>query len=135
MHIESRHGSQALFYSRTPDESSASQDTAGLGFLPESLTSSQDPQTEQQLSGTVHKDAAGRRECVQGHASYKMTTRAQASGAPPSRHASRPKAGLSDQSQEDFSDDSPFSPFSEFMNVRQEAASGESGQDGYSNQP
>lgn len=135
MHIESRHGSQALFYSMTPDESSTSQDTAGLGFLSESLASPQDPQAEQHLSGAVHKATAGRRECVEGHVPYKMTTRAQEAGAPPLRHAARQKAVLGDQAQEDLADDSPFSPFSEFMNVRQEAVSGESGHDGYSHQP
>lgn len=134
MHIESRHGSQALFYSTTPDEPSASEDTAGLGFISESLASPQDPRVEQQLSGAVHKAAVGRRESVQGHVPYKMTTRSQEAAALPLRHAPRQKAGLSDQAQEDLVDDSPFSPFTEFINVRQEAVSGESRHDGYSHQ-
>ena len=46
MHIESRHGAQALFYSRTSEDSSTSQDAAGLGFLAESLASPQDSQLE-----------------------------------------------------------------------------------------
>lgn len=135
MHIESRHGSQALFYSRTPDESSPSEETTGFGHLSESLASPEDPRAEQQLSGAVHKAGAGRRECVQGHVPYNMTTRAHEAVAPPMRHATRQKAGLGDQAQEDLTDDSPFSPFSEFMNVRQEAVSGEAGHDGYSHQP
>lgn len=134
MHIESRHGAQALFYSRTPDEPSASEDTAGLGFISESLARSQDPRAEQQLSGAVHKAAAGRRESVQSHVPYKMTTRSQEAAALPLRHSARQKAGLCDEAQEDLVDDSPFSPFAEFINVRQEAVSGESCHDGYSHQ-
>lgn len=134
MHIESRHGSQALFYSRTPDEPSASEDTAGLGFISESLASPKDPQDEQQLSSAVLKAAAGRRESVQGHMPYKMTTRSEEATSLPPRHAARQKTGFSDQAQEDLVDDSPFSPFAEFINVRQEAVSGESRHDDYSHQ-
>lgn len=126
MHIESRHGAQALFYSRTPDEAAATQDTAGHGFPSESLASPQGPQAEQQLSASVHKAPVGRRDCAQGHVPYKMTTRTQ---------EAQQKTCLGDQAQENFPDNSPFSPFSEFMNVRQEAVSGESANDGYSHQP
>lgn len=133
MHIESRHGSQALFYSRTPDDSSTSQDAAGLGFLTESLASPQDPQLEQ-LPGTVHKVVAERQDSAQGQVLHKMTTRAQEVGAPPPRHAAREKVGLSEQVHEDPVDDNPFSPFSEFLSVRHEATPGETGHDGYTHQ-
>lgn len=133
MHIESRHGSQALFYSRTPDDSSTSQDAAGLGFLAESLATPQDPQFQQQ-SSTVHKIAAERRDSTQGHAFHKTSTIAQETG-PLTRQAAREKAALSERVHEDSVDDNPFSPFTEFLSVRQDVTSGEADHDGYGHQP
>lgn len=129
MHIESRHGSQALFCRRTPDDSSTSQDAASHGFL----VSPQDPQFQQQ-STTVHKVAAERRDSTQGHAFHKMSTMTQEIG-PLTRQAAREKAALSERVHEDSVDDNPFSPFTEFLGVRQDATAEEAGHDEYVHQP
>ncbi|MPC10538.1 Zinc finger protein 536 [Portunus trituberculatus] len=123
----------ALFYRRTPDDSSTSQDAAGLGFLTESLASPQDSQFQQQ-SSTVQKVAAERRDSTQGHAFHKMSTMAQETG-PLTRQAAREKAALSERVHEDSVDDNPFSPFTEFLNVRQDVIAEETGHDGYVHQP
>lgn len=133
MHIESRHGAQPLFYSRTNEDSSTSQDAAGLGFLAESLASPQDSQLEH-LSGALHRVAPERQDSTQGQVLHKMTTRAQEAGAPPPRHAASEKTGLGEQVHEDHVDDNPFSPFSEFLSVRHETTAAQTPHDGYTHQ-